>query len=156
MRQGSNPKGRSRGRGGSGGGGSGGGSVNGGGGLSNKKPNPVRVGSFDNGSPPARVRGNAHQMMDKYLSLARDASSQGDRVLAEHYFQHADHYYRIMGSMPQPNGRGPRGPGGQTPAQPGGELDASGGEGGAVADEGGPAEDSGGSDGDGRPGVIPV
>ncbi|VBB68963.1 hypothetical protein RIEGSTA812A_PEG_436 [invertebrate metagenome] len=36
--------------------------------------------------------------MDKYLALARDASSSGDRVLAENYFQHADHYYRVIGN----------------------------------------------------------
>jgi hypothetical protein len=43
-----------------------------------------------------RNRGNAQQLMDKYLSLARDAASQGDRIAAENYFQHADHYYRIV------------------------------------------------------------
>jgi len=43
-----------------------------------------------------RMRGNAQQLMDKFLALARDATSQGDRVLAENYFQHADHYYRVI------------------------------------------------------------
>jgi hypothetical protein len=42
------------------------------------------------------MRGNAQQLMDKYLALGRDASAQGDRVLAENYFQHADHYYRVI------------------------------------------------------------
>ncbi|MEO5373199.1 MAG: DUF4167 domain-containing protein [Alphaproteobacteria bacterium] len=107
MRQGPNPKGRSRGRG-----------------SNNKKPGgPLRTGSFDN-PPSARVRGNAHQMMDKYLALARDASSQGDRVLAENYFQHADHYYRVMSSMGAPNGRPVRQPGQPTPAAPGLESEA--------------------------------
>lgn len=78
----------------------------------------MRTNSFDN-PPNARVRGNAHQMMDKYLSLARDASSQGDRVAAENYFQHADHYYRVMSNSGQANGRPPRAPGQPTPAAPG-------------------------------------
>jgi len=34
--------------------------------------------------------------MDKYLALARDASTLGDRVTAEGYFQHAEHYFRVM------------------------------------------------------------
>ena len=42
------------------------------------------------------MRGNAQQLMEKYLAMARDASSAGDRVLAENYFQHADHYYRVL------------------------------------------------------------
>lgn len=53
-----------------------------------------RGGNFDpNGG---RNRGNAQQLMDKFLSLARDANSQGDRIAAENYFQHADHYYRVV------------------------------------------------------------
>ena len=36
------------------------------------------------------------QVYDKYLALARDATSSGDRVAAENYFQHAEHYFRVM------------------------------------------------------------
>lgn len=43
-----------------------------------------------------RVRGNAHQLLEKYKQLARDASQAGDRVLAEYYLQHADHYFRTL------------------------------------------------------------
>lgn len=43
-----------------------------------------------------RMRGNAQQLMDKYLAMARDATMQGDRVAAENFFQHADHYYRVI------------------------------------------------------------
>ncbi len=43
-----------------------------------------------------RVRGNAHQLLEKYKQLARDASMQGDRVTAEYYMQYADHYYRVL------------------------------------------------------------
>lgn len=53
-----------------------------------------RSGNFD--SNGGRNRGNAQQLMDKFLSLARDANSQGDRIAAENYFQHADHYYRVV------------------------------------------------------------
>lgn len=57
------------------------------------------------------MRGNAQQLMEKYLALARDASSAGDRVLAENYFQHADHYYRVLNArfeQQQNNGNRPQ------------------------------------------------
>ncbi|MCH8683721.1 DUF4167 domain-containing protein [Sphingosinicellaceae bacterium A1X5R2] len=44
----------------------------------------------------ARIRGNAQQLLEKYKSLARDATASGDRILAEYYMQHADHYYRVL------------------------------------------------------------
>jgi hypothetical protein len=37
-----------------------------------------------------------HQVWEKYLSLARDATASGDRILAEGYYQHAEHYYRLI------------------------------------------------------------
>ncbi len=43
-----------------------------------------------------KLRGTANQIWDKYLALARDAGSAGDRVSAENYYQHAEHYYRLM------------------------------------------------------------
>jgi len=46
-----------------------------------------------------RVRGNAHQILERYLQLARDAGVAGDRVAAENYLQHADHYYRVLTAM---------------------------------------------------------
>jgi len=42
-----------------------------------------------------RIRGNAFQVHEKYLALARDAAGTGDRVAAENYYQHAEHYFRI-------------------------------------------------------------
>ena len=42
------------------------------------------------------MRGNAQQVVEKYLALARDATTSGDRITAESYFQHAEHYYRVM------------------------------------------------------------
>ncbi len=63
-------------------------------GRNGKQRPPGRNPNFDGNN--ARPRGNAQQLMEKYLSLARDATSAGDRVLAENYFQHADHYYRVL------------------------------------------------------------
>lgn len=63
--------------------------------------------TFDSNGPDGRVRGNARQVYEKYLTLARDASSAGDRVAAEAYYQHAEHYFRILSDStdPQPSGR---------------------------------------------------
>lgn len=52
--------------------------------------------TFDSAGPDIRVRGNAYQVWEKYLGLARDAQSAGDRIAAENFLQHAEHYYRIM------------------------------------------------------------
>jgi hypothetical protein len=66
--------------------------------FSGKKP--MRGPSQDNGGTvDVRMRGNIHQMHEKYLSLARDATSSGDRVSAENYFQHAEHYYRVLSQI---------------------------------------------------------
>jgi hypothetical protein len=45
------------------------------------------------------VRGNAHQVFDKYQALAREAAASGDRIQAEAYWQYADHYYRLIQTM---------------------------------------------------------
>lgn len=50
---------------------------------------------FDSNGPSVRIRGNAFQVYEKYLALARDAASAGDRIGAENYYQHAEHYFRI-------------------------------------------------------------
>ena len=60
-----------------------------------KNTNP-RSQSFESSGPEVKVRGNAQQVVEKYLQLARDATSSGDRITAESYFQHAEHYYRVM------------------------------------------------------------
>lgn len=52
--------------------------------------------SFESNGPEVKVRGNAQQVVEKYLTLARDASSAGDRINAESYYQFAEHYYRVM------------------------------------------------------------
>lgn len=56
---------------------------------------------FDSNGPDIRVRGTAQQLFEKYLQLGRDATSAGDRVLGEGYFQHAEHYFRIVTAMNQ-------------------------------------------------------
>ena len=74
--------------GGNGGGGGGNNSNNGGG------FNPNRT--YDSSGPEVKIRGSASHVYEKYLQLARDANSGGDRIMAENYLQHAEHYYRIM------------------------------------------------------------
>lgn len=66
--------------------------------------------TYDSNGPDVRIRGNAHQVYEKYLALGRDATSSGDRIAAEGYFQHAEHYFRIMNDStdPQPNGQAQR------------------------------------------------
>ncbi len=56
-----------------------------------------------NNGQAVRGGGNERQVMEKYLALARDATTAGDRITAEGYFQHAEHYYRVMTA----NGRDP-------------------------------------------------
>jgi hypothetical protein len=55
----------------------------------------LRHQTFDSNGPDVRVRGNAWQVYEKYQALARDAQSAGDRILAENYLQHAEHYFRV-------------------------------------------------------------
>ena len=59
--------------------------------------NPNRA--LDSNGPDVRIRGTANQIYDKYQTLARDASSAGDRVKAENYLQHAEHYFRMIRAM---------------------------------------------------------
>jgi hypothetical protein len=72
----------------------GGGHNNGGGGGGF---NPNRT--FDSSGPEIKIRGSASHVYEKYLQLARDANSGGDRVMAENYLQHAEHYFRIMAAQ---------------------------------------------------------
>ncbi|MCA8932954.1 MAG: DUF4167 domain-containing protein, partial [Rhodospirillaceae bacterium] len=83
MRQGQNPR-RSRNR------------NNNNGGHNRRSNLPNRNQTFDSNGPEVRIRGNAYQVYEKYLTLARDAYSSGDRVKSENYYQHAEHYHRII------------------------------------------------------------
>jgi hypothetical protein len=60
--------------------------------------NPNR--SWDSQGPEnIKVRGNAQTVYERYQQLARDAASSGDRVLAENYLQHAEHYFRVLRAL---------------------------------------------------------
>ncbi len=75
---------------------------------------------FDSSGPEMRLRGTAQQLHEKYIQLARDASSNGDRVTGEAYYQHAEHYFRIISAINQaqnPNGQ----PNGAQPGQQNGQ-----------------------------------
>ena len=51
---------------------------------------------YDSNGPDVRIRGSAKQVLDKYQQYASDALRAGDRIAAEGYFQHAEHYQRIV------------------------------------------------------------
>jgi hypothetical protein len=72
-------------------------SHNGGGGGGGGGYNPNR--NYDSNGPEVKIRGSAATVYEKYLQLARDANSGGDRVMAESYLQHAEHYYRILAAQ---------------------------------------------------------
>ena len=91
MRQGPHNK-RGRGRGGN---------------TNRRSGTPNRNQTFDSNGPDVRIRGNANQVHEKYMNLARDAAQNGDRVLAESYFQHAEHYYRIISAFTDEAGADP-------------------------------------------------
>jgi uncharacterized protein DUF4167 len=64
-------------------------------GRNRKSHNPLtRV--YESNGPDVKIRGTASHIADKYLQLARDAQSSGDPVSAENYFQHAEHYFRLI------------------------------------------------------------
>lgn len=112
----------------------------------------IRNQTFESNGPGVKVRGTAQQVLDKYLALARDASSSGDRIIAESYFQFAEHYFRLLNTEEQRNAERngmQRRPGGErdrysTPAGADAspddllsdEMDGDGGEGGDGGDGG--------------------
>src|SRR5687767_10454207 len=60
-----------------------------------KNQNPMsRV--FESNGPDVKIRGNPSHIAEKYVQLARDAQSSGDPVAAENYYQHAEHYNRLI------------------------------------------------------------
>ncbi|HXC27994.1 MAG TPA: DUF4167 domain-containing protein [Stellaceae bacterium] len=67
----------------------------GGGGGGGPRP-PHRSQTFDSNGPSVKIRGNAYQVFERYLALAREAQSSGDRIAAENFYQHAEHYFRVM------------------------------------------------------------
>jgi hypothetical protein len=71
--------------------------------------------TFDSSGPDVRIRGNAYQVLEKYLAMARDATSAGDRIAAENFYQHAEHYYRIINANGGDHGNNGRFRQGQRP-----------------------------------------
>src|SRR6266516_6182648 len=69
---------------------------------------------FESNGPDIKIRGTASHVAEKYVQLARDARSSGDPVAAENYYQHAEHYFRLIAAaqeqfrqnQPQPRADG--------------------------------------------------
>src|ERR1039457_330081 len=51
---------------------------------------------YESNGPDVKIRGTASHVAEKYVQLARDAQSSGDPVAAENYYQHAEHYFRLI------------------------------------------------------------
>jgi hypothetical protein len=62
----------------------------------NRQQSPHRSQSFDSNGPNVKIRGTAQQIFERYIALAREASTSGDRIAAESLYQHAEHYFRVM------------------------------------------------------------
>jgi hypothetical protein len=81
----------------------------------NNRPRmPNRQQTFDSNGPNIKIRGNAYQVFERYIALAREAASSGDRIAAENLYQHAEHYFRIMNANGE--GQGMHSPRPMTPA----------------------------------------
>ena len=64
---------------------------------------PNRMQTFDSSGPNVKIRGNAYQVFERYVAMAREAAASGDRIAAENFYQHAEHYFRIMNADGQGN-----------------------------------------------------
>ena len=62
--------------------------------------------TFDSNGPDVRVRGSAHQIFERYVALAREATASGDRIAAENLYQHAEHYFRLDNARREGNQQG--------------------------------------------------
>jgi hypothetical protein len=71
-------------------------------GLTIRRESSPRVGSYESHGPDVTIRGGAQQVAEKYLQLARDAYIGDNRVAAENYLQHAEHYFRLMAAAKSP------------------------------------------------------
>jgi len=61
-----------------------------------KRHIPLRSQTFESSGPDGKIRGTAQQVLDRYLALGRDAYSAGDPIAAEAFYQHAEHYHRLL------------------------------------------------------------
>ena len=71
---------------------------------------PHRSQTLDSNGPNIKIRGNSHQIFERYVALAREASTSGDRVAAENFYQHAEHYFRVMNAANEGHRHGAMGP----------------------------------------------
>ena len=62
--------------------------------------------TFDSNGPNVKIRGSAHQIFERYVALAREAVIGDDRVAAENFYQHAEHYFRINNASREGNQQG--------------------------------------------------
>lgn len=69
----------------------------------NRPRMPHRIQTFDSNGPNVKIRGNAYQVFERYVALAREATASGDRIAAENFFQHAEHYFRVMNANGEAN-----------------------------------------------------
>jgi hypothetical protein len=60
-----------------------------------KSQNPLTR-LYESNGPDVKIRGTASHVAEKYIQLARDSQSSGDPVAAENYYQHAEHYFRLI------------------------------------------------------------
>src|SRR5438128_11682473 len=76
----------------------------------NRQQMPQRGQSLDSNGPNVKIRGTPHQIFERYITLAREASTSGDRVAAENLYQHAEHYFRVMNAANEGPQHGVTGP----------------------------------------------
>jgi hypothetical protein len=67
---------------------------------------PHRIQTFDSNGPNIKIRGNAYQVFERYVALAREAAASGDRIAAENLYQHAEHYFRVMNANGEASSQG--------------------------------------------------
>ena len=82
----------------------------------NRPRMPHRIQTFDSNGPNIKIRGNAYQVFERYVALAREAAASGDRIAAENLYQHAEHYFRVMNANGEDNSEGGAPPRPITPA----------------------------------------
>jgi hypothetical protein len=64
---------------------------------------PSQHQTFDSNGPSVKIRGNAHQVFERYILLARETAIAGDPVAAENFYQHAEHYFRLANTNREGN-----------------------------------------------------
>ena len=76
----------------------------------NRQQMPHQSQTLDSNGPNIKIRGNPPQIFERYVALAREASTSGDRVATENLYQHAEHYFRVMNTANQGHQHGVTGP----------------------------------------------